>query len=69
VKEFNYLGVLFTSEGRMDREIDWWIGVVSAVMRALHWPVLVKKELSQKAKLSLYRQSTFLPSPIVTSYR
>ena len=54
VEEFKYLGVLFTSEGRMEREIDGRIGAASAVLRALHRPVVVKKELSQKAKLSIY---------------
>ena len=46
MEEFKYLGVLFTSEGRMEREIDRLIGAASAVMRALHRTVLVKKELS-----------------------
>ena len=54
VEEFKYLGVLFTSEGLMEREIDGRIGAASAVLRALHRPVIVKKELSQKAKLSIY---------------
>ena len=54
VEEFKYLGVLFTSEGRMEREIDGRIGAASAVLRALRRSVVVKKELSQKAKLSIY---------------
>ena len=54
VEAFKYLGVLFTSEGRMKREIDRRIGAVSAVMRALHRPVVVKKELSQKVNRSIY---------------
>ncbi|TWW62612.1 hypothetical protein D4764_04G0012590 [Takifugu flavidus] len=54
VEEFKYLGILFTSEGRMEREIDRRIGAVSAVMRALNRSVVVKKELSRKAKLSIY---------------
>jgi len=61
VEEFKYLGVLFTSEGRMEREIDGWIGAASAVMWALHWSVVVKKELSQKAKLSIY-WSIYVPT-------
>ena len=60
VEEFKYLGVLFTSEGRMEREIDGGIGAASAVLRALHRPVVVKRELSQKAKLSIY-WSTYVP--------
>ncbi|KAK0138540.1 putative uncharacterized transposon-derived protein F52C9.6 [Merluccius polli] len=35
-----YLGVLFTSEGRMEREINRRIGAASAVMRTLHGSVV-----------------------------
>ncbi|KAK3544173.1 hypothetical protein QTP86_006037 [Hemibagrus guttatus] len=34
--EFKYLRVLFTSEGRMDREIDRRIGAAAAVMRSMY---------------------------------
>jgi len=61
VEDFKYLGVLVMSEGRMEREIDRRIGEASAVMRALHRPLVVKKELSQKAKLSIYR-SIYVPA-------
>ncbi|KAK3542716.1 hypothetical protein QTP70_000099 [Hemibagrus guttatus] len=61
VEEFKYLGVLFTSEGRMDREIDRWSGAATAVMRSMYWSVVVKKELSRKAKLSIY-QSIYVPT-------
>ncbi|TWW77398.1 R2DM Retrovirus-related Pol polyprotein from type II retrotransposable element [Takifugu flavidus] len=61
VEEFKYLGVLFTSGGRMEREIDRRIGVASTVMRTLHRSVVVKRELSRKAKLSIYR-SIFVPT-------
>ena len=61
VEEFRYLGVLFTSEGRMEREIDRRIGAASAVMRSLYRSVVVKKELSCKAKLSIYR-SIYVPT-------
>ncbi|KAK3554235.1 hypothetical protein QTP70_020094 [Hemibagrus guttatus] len=61
VEEFKYLGVLFTSEGRMDREIDRWIGAAAAVMRSMYRSVVVKKELSRKAKLSIY-QSIYVPT-------
>ncbi|TWW59091.1 hypothetical protein D4764_06G0006210 [Takifugu flavidus] len=62
VEEFKYLFkyILFTSEGRMEREIDRRIGAASAVMRALNQSVVVKKELSRKAKLSIYR-SIYVP--------
>ncbi|XP_054621698.1 uncharacterized protein vopp1b isoform X1 [Dunckerocampus dactyliophorus] len=61
VEEFRYLGVLFTSEGRMEREIDKRIGAASAVMQTLHRSVVVKRELSQKAKLSIY-WSIYVPT-------
>ncbi|KAK3525208.1 hypothetical protein QTP86_023239 [Hemibagrus guttatus] len=48
VEEFKYLGVLFTSEGRMDREIDRQIGAAAVVMRSMYRSVVVNKELSQK---------------------
>ncbi|KAK7889103.1 hypothetical protein WMY93_024663 [Mugilogobius chulae] len=60
VEEFKYLGVLFTSEGRMEREIDRRIGAAS-VMQSLYRTVVVKKELSRKAKLSIYR-SIYVPT-------
>ena len=60
VEEFKYLGILFTSDGRREREIDRRIGAASAVMRTLHRSVVVKRELSRKAKLSIYR-SVYVP--------
>ncbi|KAK3568242.1 hypothetical protein QTP86_002009 [Hemibagrus guttatus] len=61
VEQFKYLGVLFTSEGRMDREIDRRIGAAAAVMRSMYRCVVVKKELSRNAKLSIY-QSIYVPT-------
>ncbi|KAL6462549.1 hypothetical protein MHYP_G00289710 [Metynnis hypsauchen] len=61
VEEFKYLGILFTSEGRMEREVDRRIGAASAVMWTLYRSVMVKRELSQKAKLSIYR-SIYVPT-------
>uniref|UniRef100_A0A8C6KH39 Reverse transcriptase domain-containing protein n=1 Tax=Nothobranchius furzeri TaxID=105023 RepID=A0A8C6KH39_NOTFU len=63
VEEFKYLGVLFTSEGRRDREIDRRIGSASAVMRTMSRSVMVTRELSQKARLSIYRS---ICVPIIT---
>ncbi|KAK3525229.1 hypothetical protein QTP86_024952 [Hemibagrus guttatus] len=67
VEEFKYLGVLFTSEERMDREIDRRIGAAAAVMRSMYRSVVVKKELSQKASSRFTSQSTFLLSHMVMS--
>ncbi|KAF7652554.1 hypothetical protein LDENG_00095270 [Lucifuga dentata] len=59
-EEFKYLGLLFMSEGRMEREIDRQIGTASEVLRTLYRTVVVKRELSQKARLSIY-QSIYVP--------
>ncbi|KAK3516227.1 hypothetical protein QTP70_006372 [Hemibagrus guttatus] len=61
VEEFKYLWVLFSSEGRMDCEIDRRIGAAAAVMQSMYQSVVVKKELSRKAKLSIY-QSIYVPT-------
>ncbi|KAK3556663.1 hypothetical protein QTP70_011925 [Hemibagrus guttatus] len=45
----------------MDREVDRRIGAAAAVMRSMYQSVVVKKELSQKAKLSIY-QSIYVPT-------
>ena len=60
VEKFKYLGVAFTSDGRQDEELDTRIGKASAVMRALHYSVVIKRELSKKAKLSIFK-AVFVP--------
>uniref|UniRef100_A0A669EEJ8 Reverse transcriptase domain-containing protein n=1 Tax=Oreochromis niloticus TaxID=8128 RepID=A0A669EEJ8_ORENI len=61
VEEFKYLEVLFASDGRREPEIDRRIGAAAAVIRTLHRSVVVKRELSVKAKLSMYR-SIYVPT-------
>ena len=60
VEKFKYLGVAFTSDGRQDKELDTRIGKASAVMRALHCLVVMKRELSKKAKLLIFK-AVFVP--------
>lgn len=52
VEGFKYLEVLFTSEGTNERKIDRRNS--DAVMQSLYLSVIAKKELSWKAKLSIY---------------
>lgn len=61
VEEFKCLGVLFTSEGRMECETDKRIGEATAVMQLVYRSLVVKKQLSRKGKLSIY-WSIFLPT-------
>ena len=42
VEKFEYLGVAFTRNGRQDEELDTRIGKASAIMRALHYSVVMK---------------------------
>ena len=54
VEKFKDLAVAFTSDGRQDEELDTRIGKASAVTLALHCSVVIKPELSKKAKLSIF---------------
>ena len=54
IEKFKYLGVAFTSDGRQDEELDTRMGKASAVMRALHYLVVMKRELSKKANLPIF---------------
>ena len=60
VEKFKYLGVAFTSDGKKDEELDTRIGKASAAMRGLHYSVVMKRELSKKAKLSIFK-AVFIP--------
>ena len=55
VEKFRYLGVVFTNDGRQDEEQDTRIGKASAIMQALHCSVVMKRALSKKAKLSIFK--------------
>ncbi len=57
MKEFKYHRILFTSEGKMEHEMDRPIGVAAAVMQT----IVMKRELSLKAKLLIY-QLIYVPT-------
>ena len=71
VEKFKYLGVAFTSDESQDEELDTWIGKVSAVVRALHYLVVMKRELSKKANLFISKQllSPFSPTAMTERVR
>ena len=48
VEKFKYLGVAFTGDGSQKEELDTRIGKTRAVMRALHYSVVMKRELSKR---------------------
>ena len=54
IEKFKYLGVAFTSDGGQDKELDTRMGKASAVIRALHYLVVMKRELSKKANLPIF---------------
>jgi len=60
VEKFKYLEVVCTSDGRQDEELDTRIGKASAVLRALQYSVVMKRELSKKAKLAVFK-TVFVP--------
>ena len=55
IEKFKYLGVAFTRDGGQDEKLDTRIGNASEVIRALRYLVIVKRELSNKAKLSIFK--------------
>ena len=61
VKKFKYLGVLFASEGKMELEVGRRIRAAGAVLHSLYCTIVMKIELSRKAKVSIY-QSIFVPT-------
>ena len=60
VEKFKYLVVAFASDGKQEKELDVRLGKASAVKRALHHSVALKRELSRNAKLSVFK-SIFVP--------
>lgn len=68
VEQFEYLGALLMNNSRMKQEKDWRKSASSLVTRTLLRSVVVKNELSQKAKLSTYWSIYVQPSPIVSKY-
>ena len=50
VERFKYLGVAFTGDRRQDEELDTQIDKASAVMRALYYFVIMKRESIAKKR-------------------
>ncbi|CAM1320037.1 Uncharacterised protein r2_g2845 [Pycnogonum litorale] len=60
MEKFKYLGVVFTSDGRQDIELDIRIAAAGAVMCQLRRSVQLRCELGVKAKLTVFK-SVFVP--------
>ena len=60
VEKFKFLGVAFTSAGRQDEALVTRIGKASVVVRVLHYSGVMKRQLSKKAKLSVFK-TVFVP--------
>jgi len=60
VETFKDLGVVFTSDGSRNKEIETRIGKVNAVLRHLYCSVVTKLDLSKTGKLSVFK-SVFAP--------
>jgi len=55
LSQVEYLGVAFTNDGERNEEIDPRIGKANAVLRELCRSVVAKRELSNTAKLSVFK--------------
>jgi len=60
VENFMYLGVVFTSGGRRSEEIDTRVDKANAILRGFCCSVVRKRQLSNTAKLSVFK-SVFIP--------
>ena len=55
VEKFKYLGgVSLTLDERQDKELATQIGMTNAVMRALHYSIVIKQVLSKNAKFLIF---------------
>ena len=52
------------SDGRQDEELDTRIGKASAVMQALHYSAVTKRDLLKKAKISIFKTVFYLHSHV-----
>ena len=55
VEKFKHIGVAFMSDLKQDEGLDTRIGKAVSVIRALHYSVFMKRELSKNAKLSIFK--------------
>ena len=54
VEEFKYLGILFSSDGKQDKEISRRINAASTILREL-WTVTGNGRISMQAKLAIFK--------------
>jgi len=55
VEKFKYLGVVFTSGERRNKEIATHTGKANALLCELHRSLVTKRELSNTTKLSVFK--------------
>jgi len=58
--KLKYLGLVLTSDGRRNMEIDTRISKANAVLRELYRPLLTKQEFFDTTKLTVFK-SVFVP--------
>ena len=56
--KFKYLGVAFTSDGRQNKELRIIIGKIIAIMKALHYSVVMRRFSSCETKIVKMKQSS-----------
>ena len=61
VDEMKYLGVIISSDGRMEKEVESRIGSATQVIGGMNKTVLKRKELSRSTKLKVVN-ATMIPT-------
>jgi len=64
VETFNYLGLVFASDGRRNKEIHTRIGTANAVLCEIYRSAAAKRELSNTTKLSAFNLFFVRSTPI-----
>jgi hypothetical protein len=61
VEQYNYLGVIITNEGRIDKEINNRIKKANQIYYEINHTTLGKKEIEPKTKIQIYKVCTYQP--------
>jgi len=64
VDKFKYTGMIFTSDGRRNKQIDTCMSERSAILCEIYYSVLTKRELSNSAKPVTFQIDLYSDPPV-----
>ena len=66
--KLKYLGEVFTSDGRENKEIDRWIGKANAALRELYRSVVTKRSFQSRQSIQFSHRSLLRSPPTVMNF-